>query len=105
MQPFAGWLATVTPETAPWEIHLSDCAITTEGFLIMMTALEDNDAFPSDKGRSHEPAPMYLRLECNYIDETIIKEKVDENVCTEFQRRARARARPSLRPPPSASFL
>merc|ERR1719414_2720392 len=28
----AGWLSGVTDDTAPFELHLSDCAITTEGF-------------------------------------------------------------------------
>ena len=38
----AAWLRAVTPETVPSELHLSDCALTTEGFERLMNAIDNN---------------------------------------------------------------
>jgi hypothetical protein len=78
----AGWLADLNENNLPYEMHLSDNAITGAGFQSLSRALENNDAFPGhdpkrpDKGK----LPLYLRLECNYIDETVIQEQIDNGV-------------------------
>jgi hypothetical protein len=76
----AGWLVAVSQEMAPFEMHLSDCAIQTEGFLELTKAFQENDAFPPKDPRFLEkgPIPLYLRLEGNYIDEAEIQAKVDD---------------------------
>ena len=38
----AAWLRAVTPELAPSELHLSDCALTMEGFERLMNAIDNN---------------------------------------------------------------
>lgn len=77
----ASWLATVTHEYAPYEIHLSDCAITKDGFLNLAEAIDSNDAFPPPDPRSRDKnLALYLRLENNYIDEAVMREKVDEGL-------------------------
>mmetsp|Transcript_91197 Transcript_91197/g.174940 ORF Transcript_91197/g.174940 Transcript_91197/m.174940 type:complete len:389 (-) Transcript_91197:61-1227(-) len=76
----AGWLQGCSPETCPYELHLSDCAMTTEGFDVIMQAIESNDAWPFSTKR----IPLYMRLENNYIAEPSIQEKVDAGVIVGF---------------------
>lgn len=77
----AGWLSGVSEENAPYEMHLSDCAIQSDGFEALMKAFIENEAFPPpdpkfpDKGK----LPLYLRLENNYIDPTVMEAHVEEN--------------------------
>eukprot|EP00928_Gymnodinium_smaydae_P010922 TRINITY_DN14114_c0_g1_i1.p1 TRINITY_DN14114_c0_g1~~TRINITY_DN14114_c0_g1_i1.p1 ORF type:complete len:419 (+),score=89.99 TRINITY_DN14114_c0_g1_i1:100-1356(+) len=65
-------------ETAPSEMHLSDCAITADGFQQLMTAVEETDLYPkrtqssTDKGQT-----LYLRVENNYIGEETIQLYLD----------------------------
>merc|ERR550532_588743 len=37
----------LTSETAPTELHLSDCAITTDGFTLLMNAIEEKELYPT----------------------------------------------------------
>jgi hypothetical protein len=85
---FADWLRGVTAENAPAELHLSDCAITQDGFCALMDAVESNDAFPTPDVRAgSRPCPLYIRLENNYIQpDDIIKEKVNDGVIAEYQK-------------------
>jgi len=78
----AGWLADVADDNVPFEMHLSDCAITKDGFEEIMQAVENNSAFPGKdpKNPSKGKLPMYLRLEHNYIDEEALKSKIEEGV-------------------------
>ncbi|CAK0825299.1 unnamed protein product [Prorocentrum cordatum] len=72
-------LALATPETAPAELHLSDCAITTAGFLALMRAVEEGDVYPLVRGPT-ETQPLFLRCERNFIDEAVIEEKIGAGV-------------------------
>jgi len=75
----------LTSETAPAELHLSDCALTSDGFNLLMNAIEDNELYPTSvaKGRS---VPLYLRLENNYIDEAVMQEKIDAGIIKRFKK-------------------
>ncbi|CAK0895011.1 unnamed protein product, partial [Prorocentrum cordatum] len=73
-------------EAAPTEMHLSDCAITSEGFYHLMSAIEETDLFPLPPIRG-KATPLYLRLENNYIAESSIQEKIDAGVLRAFQKR------------------
>jgi len=75
----------LTNETAPAEMHLSDCAITTDGFLSLMSAIEEKDVYPT-KSIPGRTLPMYLRLENNYIDQAVIQEKVDAGIIRAFKK-------------------
>ena len=72
--------ASVTPETCPSELHLSDCAITTKGFNLLMTAIKETECYPYTHPRNGNKKPLYLRLENNYIKEAAIQEKVDSGL-------------------------
>jgi len=74
----------LTTETAPTELHLSDCAITTEGFNTFMSAIEETELFPTTHPQSGKKVPLYVRLENNYIDEAAIQEKVDAGIIRPF---------------------
>ncbi len=80
----AGWLSSVTDDMASFEMHLCDCAIQTDGFLELVKAFAENEAFPPivprypDRGQS----PLYLRLEGNYFDKEVIQENVVEGTVT-----------------------
>jgi len=78
----SGWLQQVTSETMPFELHLSDCAVTAVGFRALMEALAENATFPGldPKMPSRGQLPLYLRLEGNYIDEAAMQESVDEGI-------------------------
>jgi len=94
----AGWLANVSLEHAPCEMHLSDCAITAVGFTVLMQVIQDSDAFPPlDPKRHGEKLPMYLRLEHNYIDTTAIQEKLDEGVLAMMQKSGPAAYAPEVK--------
>lgn len=83
----AGWLAGVAPETAPFELHLSDCAITSEGFYDLMKTLQENAAFPGpDPKNPTRQLPMYLRLEHNYIEDTAIQQAIDDQILVAMQK-------------------
>jgi len=86
MRVIADWIRETTDETAPSELHLSDCAITSEGFLHLMCAIEDCDAFPLKQGRTVRP--LFLRIENNYIEDSIIQEKVDDGIIMTFAKRS-----------------
>jgi len=75
----------LTAETAPSELHLSDCAITTDGFLLLMNAIEDKELYPCGPMPGRR-LPLYLRLENNYIDEAVIQEKVDAGFIRAFKK-------------------
>ncbi|CAE7226884.1 unnamed protein product [Symbiodinium natans] len=84
----------VAPEVAPWELHLSDCAITTEGFTSLMDAIETSDLYPRSNPQDPEKGiPLYLRLENNYIAEDVIQQKVDEGLIQTFTKQT---SRPKL---------
>merc|ERR1719343_810998 len=76
----SGWLASVTAENCPYELHLSDCALTSDGFQAIMSALIDNDTFPAadPKAPSRGPLALYLRLEHNYIDPKDMEKAVED---------------------------
>mmetsp|Transcript_41869 Transcript_41869/g.110420 ORF Transcript_41869/g.110420 Transcript_41869/m.110420 type:complete len:386 (+) Transcript_41869:99-1256(+) len=74
----------LTKENAPTEMHLSDCAITTDGFLTFVSAFEETDLYPlQTHGRN---VALYLRLENNYISEAAIQEKVDLGVMKPYNK-------------------
>ncbi|CAE8627633.1 unnamed protein product [Polarella glacialis] len=87
----AGWLHEVTQETAPFELHLSDCAITEVGFRAIMEALSDNATFPAPdpKNPSRGLLPLYCRVEGNYIDVAALKETVDSGIATTMKKNSR----------------
>lgn len=78
------YLRTVTVEKAPTEMHLSDCAITTDGFESLMSVIEESDAFPCVNPVTKKKTPLYLRLENNYIDPSAIQAKIDSKVIKTF---------------------
>lgn len=80
----AEWLGSVTAETAPAELHLSDCSITAVGFGLIIDAIQENAAFPIVNETTKKSTPLYLRLENNYIEESAIQEKVTEKVIKLF---------------------
>ncbi|CAE7948765.1 unnamed protein product [Symbiodinium sp. KB8] len=86
LQSLANFLAgQVTADTAPWELHLSDCAITTDGFLALMDAIETSDLYPRPSPQNPAKGiPLYLRLENNYIAEDAIQQKVDAGLIQTF---------------------
>jgi len=78
----SSWLQQVTSETIPFELHLSDCALTAVGFKAVMEALSENAVFPGPdpKNASRGQLPLYLRLEGNYIEEAAMQESVEEGL-------------------------
>lgn len=82
----ANWLSSVTPETCPYEFHISDCALTTAGFEEIIGAIEGNDAWPFQEQRSMRKLPMYMRIEGNYIAESSIQEKIDIGTLAQFKK-------------------
>lgn len=81
------WLSQCTEQNAPYEMHLSDCAITTEGFNGLMEAIQFSDAFPPIVPRTGKKAPVYMRLENNFIMEEAIQEKIDSGLVVAFEKR------------------
>ncbi|CAK0902522.1 unnamed protein product [Prorocentrum cordatum] len=78
-------LRGLTKEQAPTEMHLSDCAITSEGFYHLMSAIEESDLYPGAPPGG-KPRPLYLRLENNYISEESLKEKQEAGVVRAFKK-------------------
>lgn len=87
--------ADLTADRAPKEIHLSDCAITTEGFQQLMLALEECDLYPLTNSKTGSAEALYLRLENNYIEESAIQQKVEEGVIAPLQKHRGARMPPA----------
>jgi len=89
----SGWLSAVAGDMAPFEMHLSDCAIQTNGFLELVQAFQDNEAFPpiDPRNPSRGQLPLYLRLEGNYISKDVMQEKVDEGTCMTMRKTDRPR--------------
>lgn len=85
MNHVAGWIGGCVADKVPSELHLSDCAITTDGFHYLMEAFENNENFPV-VGRDGGRHPVYVRLENNYIDEAAIQAKVDEGVIAQMRK-------------------
>lgn len=78
------------------EMHLSDCAITSDGFEALMTSLETSDAYPCPDLRFPDRSvPLYLRLENNYINEESIKAKVEEGTVCTFRKQEQNSSRQS----------
>lgn len=73
----AGWISGLRDGAVPTELHLSDCAISTDGFRALIDALESNEHVPAVDKHVGRRVPMYCRLENNYIDEGVMQEKVD----------------------------
>lgn len=86
MQLLAGWVAGADVSTYPVELHLSDCAFTTEGFVALMEALERNAAIPAKTPKNISGAPIYCRLENNYIAPEAIQQRVDKGSAMTFQK-------------------
>lgn len=80
---------SLSPETAPSEMHLSDCAITAEGFNHFMGVIEESSLYPLKPPGSHggHPVPLYLRLENNYIEEDAIQQKIDSGLIRPFSKK------------------
>lgn len=81
------WLSSLTSENAIKEIHLSDCALTADGFNTVMEALEGNDAFPCELERTKARIPVYLRLESNFINPQAIQDRIDSGTLTTFSKK------------------
>lgn len=86
----SGWLQGVVPETVPHELHLSDCAITAVGFRAIMDALNENQTFPADDPKKPEEGKLalYLRIEGNYIETSVIQECLDEGTAQTMTKKA-----------------
>eukprot|EP00427_Karlodinium_veneficum_P016026 CAMPEP_0169134950 /NCGR_PEP_ID=MMETSP1015-20121227/40173_1 /TAXON_ID=342587 /ORGANISM="Karlodinium micrum, Strain CCMP2283" /LENGTH=430 /DNA_ID=CAMNT_0009199551 /DNA_START=44 /DNA_END=1336 /DNA_ORIENTATION=+ len=82
----AEYLKSVPAEAAPFELHLSDCALTSVGFTALIEAIEENSAFPCQNPATKKTQPLYMRLENNYIEPATMQEKVDAKVIKIFLR-------------------
>mmetsp|Transcript_56314 Transcript_56314/g.157950 ORF Transcript_56314/g.157950 Transcript_56314/m.157950 type:complete len:369 (-) Transcript_56314:23-1129(-) len=91
----ADYFRLLTPERAPTEMHLSDCAITAEGFGHIMSAFEETEVYPAPIMKGGRPMALYMRLENNYIDEAAIQEKVDAGVIAAYRKGSGSRV-PSI---------
>jgi hypothetical protein len=82
----ADFITACSMDAVPTEIHLSDCAITTEGFEVLMSAIEEQAGYPRANtfGRG---VRLYLRIENNFIDCAAIQEKVDMNVIHMYKKK------------------
>ena len=87
----AAWLNSVSGNNVPCELHLSGCAISTEGCQEIVKALERNNAFPGLHPKYCYKVPMYLRLENNYIDDNAIQETIDRGVLTTMTKEGKPR--------------
>lgn len=85
---FADYFGRLKPELAPMEVHLSDCAITDDGFMMLMTNLKGSEAFPVKGQFGTSKMPLYMRLENNYIDEALMKSEIDEGSIRVFTKAA-----------------
>jgi len=83
----AGWLSSAKPGALPSEVHLSDCAITGEGFEAMVEAFRNSAALPAqDRYNPDRTVPIYVRVENNYIDEAILQAAIDEGVMVKWKK-------------------
>lgn len=82
------WLSRVKSENVPYEIHLSDCAITTDGFQAISNALAENDAFPAPdpKFPRRGPLALYLRLEHNFIDTKAMDKVIEDGIAVKMKK-------------------
>jgi len=81
-------MGNLTQQTAPTEMHLSDCAITSMGFQFLISAIEETEVYPiPDPNTPGQGTPLYLRLENNFISEVVIQEKVDAGVIKPFTKK------------------
>lgn len=96
----ADWLRSVNAENCPHEMHISDCALTADGFTAFMEAIESNECFPTKDPRSSRMCPIYVRLENNYIQpESVIQDKIKEGVMVEYQKNSGPLRGPMLSAP------
>jgi len=86
MKVISDYMRLLTNESAPSEMHLSDCAITTTGWEFLISAIEETDLYPVQAPQGGPPKPLYLRLENNYIAEETIKEKMDAGIVRGFNK-------------------
>ena len=93
----ADWLMHLQEGVVPSEVHLSDCAITTTGFLAIMKAVYWNDNIPAVHKRLNRKVPMYCRMENNYIDEKVMQEWADVGIIVLFDKAYRSREQWSSR--------
>eukprot|EP00931_Biecheleriopsis_adriatica_P040715 TRINITY_DN23327_c0_g1_i1.p1 TRINITY_DN23327_c0_g1~~TRINITY_DN23327_c0_g1_i1.p1 ORF type:complete len:812 (-),score=158.45 TRINITY_DN23327_c0_g1_i1:73-2508(-) len=88
MEIIGSYFSTLPADKAPAELHLSDCAITSVGFCNFMSALEGSDLYASpEPNMPSRKAPLYIRLENNFIDESIIQAYIDGNQIKPFTKR------------------
>lgn len=85
MRVLSDYLRLLSPEQAPEEMHLSDCAICTDGFTTFISAIEETELYPLQPTHG-KGKPLYLRLENNYISEAAIQEKVDAGLIRTFNK-------------------
>eukprot|EP00931_Biecheleriopsis_adriatica_P113699 TRINITY_DN8886_c0_g1_i1.p1 TRINITY_DN8886_c0_g1~~TRINITY_DN8886_c0_g1_i1.p1 ORF type:complete len:509 (-),score=121.46 TRINITY_DN8886_c0_g1_i1:62-1588(-) len=83
-----GWLVGVTAENVPMELHLSDCAITADGFQALMKSFTENDAYPAPDPRAPSKGKLgvYMRLEHNYIDTAAMDAAVEEGTAVKMRK-------------------
>jgi len=72
----AKFLQDAPTTSLPVELHMNDCSITSEGFIMLMEAIEGNDSFPVTSEAPDRFWPLMLHLDGNFIDEALIVEKV-----------------------------
>ncbi|CAE7489876.1 wdr83 [Symbiodinium pilosum] len=72
LKVMSDYLRALGADAAPNEMHLSDCAITAEGFRDLCSALEETELFPRPVAPNSDTGhPLYLRMENNYIEEAL----------------------------------
>ncbi|CAJ1377114.1 unnamed protein product [Effrenium voratum] len=89
----ADYMRGLTPDTAPAEMHLSDCAISSDGFQSLMSAIDETELYPLVR-HPGEGWPLYLRLENNYISQAAIQERVDAGMMQMFTKQEPAKRAP-----------
>lgn len=92
MRAIGDYFRLLNQENTPTEMHLSDCAITAEGFGHLMSALEETELYPAPPPNGSRPQALYLRLENNFISEDAIKEKVDAGVLKPYKKSGGSRS-------------
>jgi len=70
----AGWLESLDADHMPSEVHLTDNAITDEGFKLLFGVFEGKR-----EDRSEKAPPIWLRVENNKIDEECVKSLAEED--------------------------
>lgn len=93
----AGWISGLRDGAVPTELHLSDCAISTNGFRALMDALENNEHVPAVDKHHGCKVPMYCRLENNYINEGVMHEKADAGAIILFDKASKGKGKQSTR--------